>query len=149
MNEDRLSDTDELALNRLMHELMWRLNSDQSDAATLLYTEDLVMEEGPPLNQRLVGRDAMVHWGKHRPEFLRVVLTNLRWVADGPDHARGNAVMLSFVDDHALGSTVPNMVGDQSYRCRRTDEGWRIEFVRNEFCFLRPRDVAPESPAAG
>jgi hypothetical protein len=136
---DQLSDADELALTRLIIELMWRIDHQKGDSVHELYTEDAECSEGPPLNMKWKGRDAIIEWGGRRPLWIKHVMTNFRWVAAGPDHAEGSNTITAYLDldTDTLGTTIPRMVGENTWRCVRTPEGWRIAMAHCDFYFVR------------
>jgi hypothetical protein len=139
MTANALSDADELALNRLIIEVAWRVGHHEGDTIHELYTEDAVMEIGPPLNERTVGREELIEWGLRRDESVKIVYTNTRWRADGPDGAIGSCIVTSYLDREKprLGTTVPNAVGETTFNCVRTAEGWRIARAALDIHFLR------------
>jgi hypothetical protein len=125
-----LSESDHQALHRLVIELAWRIDHHKGHTIHELFTEDAEMGElGAPFRMHVVGRAEIEAWGKERLDRAAHVYTNLRFEADGADRAVGNAFLTVYWDptiDVGLGITTPRMVGEITYRCVRTEEGWRF-----------------------
>jgi hypothetical protein len=140
MQTDHLSDSDYLALTRLVAELAWRIDHDKG-AIPELFTDDAVIVEGPPLDERYEGRQGIDHWADIRPPWMTHVMTNVRWSSDGPERAIGDCVLTAYHDPehHEYeGTTLPIAVAVIALRCVRTAAGWRIDQARGDFRFTRP-----------
>lgn len=128
-SDERVSDADYLQLSRLVTEHVWRVDNGHADTVYELYTEDAELSLVGPAP--LKGRDAIREWGRQiasNPPWntIRHVVSDMHFVSDGPDAARGTHVVIAFMDADGTRSSVPWNVGEDHDRFVRTDEGWRI-----------------------
>lgn len=137
-----VSDADHVELSRLVVEFNWRLDSRQAGSLYELVADDVVFQIGEPV----VGRDALKAWGEQFDETnplpgIRHLLSNARFVADGPDRATGTVLLAAYFvpADGAEGiiPTIPFAVGQDHDTYVRTPEGWRLASRRWEQLFTR------------
>jgi hypothetical protein len=144
VTEDGLTDADHQALSRLVVESLWRVDHDQGGTVHELFTDDgEIWYEGELFCS---GRDAIKAWGLQRLESIRHLAANIRFEADGADRAVGGAVEIVFFDntpERELGTTLPLTVGEWSFRCVKTADGWRFASIDARRLFDR-RDAPPD-----
>jgi hypothetical protein len=138
-----LSDLDHVALSRLITEAVWRVDHGFGDSVHELYVEDGELRyEGKVFAH---GHDAIKEWGNDRrePSTSRHTALNLRFEADGPDRAKGTAVMVVYVAlEERFGPEVtkPHQIGEADLWCLRTDDGWRFTSTDFHVMFDRRED---------
>jgi hypothetical protein len=140
LDAEALSDSDYIALTRLVNEMFWCIDHE-NDRIPDFYTDDAVLVEGPPLDEVWEGREKVVAWAKARPQWAQHVISNIRFAADGPERAVGNCTLTAFVDDPELGhkgSSIPGAVVNIDFRAVRTPEGWRFNYAKGNWRFTRP-----------
>lgn len=146
MGLNGLSDLDHVALTRIVVETVWRVDHGLGHTMYEIFTEDgEIWYEGKLF---CAGRDAIREWGHRRldPETVRHVATNVRFVADGPNRANGTGVEIVYhAAEKRLGpeATLPLMLGEWTFRCVRTDAGWRFSYINYHVMFDR-REQPPE-----
>ena len=124
-----VSDSDHIALSRLVIEHAWRIDSGKADTLHELYTED---GELYVLPAPLLGRSAIHQWGlqmvKAPPwRSVRHVCSNMRFVSLGADEAEGVSVFTVYMaEGKERASPIPWSVGEDHDRFVRTDLGWRF-----------------------
>lgn len=124
-----VSDSDHVALSRLVSEFAWRI--DNLKAATLheLVTDDAELRTGA---DPVIGIDAIKAWGAHFDETdplpgIRHSITNARFSGDGPDRAQGTSMLTAYwtaPGEDAV--TTPFAVGEDHDTFIRTPDGWRL-----------------------
>jgi hypothetical protein len=142
--EQLVSDSDHVQLSRLVTEHAWRADSGRADTLHELYVDDGELILGPtPLR----GRQAIQEWGRQLVQAppwrcIRHVCGNMRFVADGPNAAKGTTVLTVFM---AAGpgpaTTLPWMVGEDHDVFVRTEHGWKLVSRRWVELFWRGDDV--------
>ncbi len=118
---------DHVELTQLLNEIVWRV--DNRSAATIheLFVEDGSLQVGPT---PVIGWKDLSEWGKaldvNPPSGLHVV-TNQRFVLNGPDQASGSSTLIAY-SAPAEGSspTTPTVVGVDHDTYVRTASGWRF-----------------------
>lgn len=135
-----VTDADHVRLERLAVELNHRVDAGVAESVPELFTENgRLATFGEPA----VGHEALRAWGKamdtDRPlAGIRHVLSNLRFVTDGPDRATGTVYITAYLPGAAEGlATLPFTMGVCTDRYLRTAEGWKIESREFEPHFLR------------
>lgn len=135
-----LSDSDYVQLSRLITEITWRIDHGHASTIHELFTEDGVLNLG--LGQALTGREALRRWGQQFERTgwrIRHAVTNMRFVPDGADAARGTTLLTVYmIERDELGSSVPWNVGEDHDRFVRTEDGWRLAERRWEEPLARP-----------
>lgn len=139
---DSLSPEDRMALTALCTEYAWRKDFFHVEKIAELFTEDCVWYPVPGTTYApttIEGRQA-VHeaWTKRSREFLtRTMISNLRFVKDGPKSARGWVNFTEYavhVDEVKV--PIPLMVGDWLDTYEKCADGkWRIKTKRSEIKF--------------
>lgn len=106
-----------------------RVDNGHADTVFELYTADgeLSLVGSEPLR----GREAIRDWGwqiaSNPPwNLIRHVVSDMHFVYDGPDAARGTHVVTAFMDADGTRSSVPWNLGEDYDRFVRTEDGWRI-----------------------
>jgi hypothetical protein len=135
-----VSDADYVQLCRLVTEHVWRADNGRSDTLHELYVEDGELDLGGPTPLR--GRQAIHEWGRQLAQnppwkTIRHVCTDMRFVMDGSDSARGTMVLIVFMDPDGTQPSAPWNIGEDHDRYLRTDEGWRIASRRWVNMFTR------------
>ena len=144
--EQLVSESDYVQLSRLVIEHAWRADQGRADTVHELYAEDGVLDVGVPMR----GREAIREWGRQlvaAPPWrcIRHVCGNMRFVADGPDHAEGITILTVFmVAGPGAATTLPFSVGEDHDRFVRTADGWR--FVSRRWVELFARGDALKLP---
>lgn len=135
-----LSDADHLALGRLVTESVWRVDHGLGHTTHELFVDDAqVYFDGVLM---MDGVDDLRAWGAERPQHIRHLAVNLRFVADGEDRAKGTGIEIPFVDRHHTGeglpTSVPEAVSEWTWEFVRTPEGWRFKRIDVDKLFARP-----------
>lgn len=130
-----VSETDHIALARLVVELGWRVDNGVAETVYHLCTEDAeLIITGPPV----VGREAIRKWGRDldvNPPIpqVRHVITNTRFLTEGPDRAYGTSMLTAYSGASPEGTrTTPITIGQDHDAFVRTAEGWKLAFRRWE-----------------
>jgi len=141
LQSDELVDaTDYTALTRLALEVAWRVDSGEAATLTDLFTEDGSIAT---LGEPSVGHDAIRAWGRMMDTDspiagVRHVLTNFRFVADGPDRAVGTMYVTAYLaGSPGTNDTIPFAMGRGTDHYRRTASGWKVASRIFEPHFLR------------
>jgi SnoaL-like domain len=139
-SDELVSDADYLQLSRLVTEHVWRVDNGHADTVFELYTEDAELALVGP--EPLRGRGAIREWGRQivsNPPWntIRHVVSDMHFVYDGPDAARGTHVVTAFMDADGTRSSVPWNLGEDHDRFVRTEDGWRIASRSFESLFER------------
>jgi hypothetical protein len=134
-----VSDSDHVALERLVTEAAWRVDQGRSDTLHELFTEDGVLVLGSSV---LSGHEAIRTWGRQLEEArtyecIRHVAGNMRFVVVEEGEAEGVTILTVFMDDENH-SAVPWVVGEDHDRFVRTAQGWRFKSRRWTQLFARP-----------
>lgn len=124
-----LSFDDERAIERLIYDVAWLIDSGRADQVHASFTEDAVVTGAGPAD--LLGRTMIREWGESRARARRTsrhVLSNVRVEALSDDRARASAYLLLYRrDEDEPGSTLPFLVGDSVDDLSRGEDGaWRI-----------------------
>jgi hypothetical protein len=142
--EQLVSDSDHVQLSRLVTEHAWRADSGRADTLHELYVDDGELIVGPT---SLRGREAIHEWGRQLVQAppwrsIRHVCGNMRFVADGPNAAKGTTILTVFmVAGPGPATTLPWMIGEDHDRFLRTEHGWRLVSRRWVELFWRGDDV--------
>jgi hypothetical protein len=134
--------TDHHDLERLALEVSWRVDDGRAEQIAELFTEDGSIAT---LGEPSVGREALRAWGRMMDTDspipgVRHVLTNFRFVTDGPGRASGTMYITAYLPGAAEGDvTLPFVMGRGTDHYRRTPEGWKIASRVFEPYFLRPQ----------
>ena len=123
-----VSATDQVELSQLITEHLYRIDNGLAGTLYELYAEDGVLDIG---TGTLRGHEAIREWGRELAEnppwrIIRHVAGDMRFVADGPDVARGIIRLVVFMDPDGTAPSVPWNVGEDHDRFVRTADGWRI-----------------------
>jgi len=130
---DTLDPADRAALTALCMEYCWRVDFGHAECVPELFTEDClwVAPPGAAVGGSVSGMAQMIdHW-KRRAQVrvtTRHLLTNLRFVMDGADAARGWISLIVYVAHEGEAKTsTPKIVADylDTY-ARGADGRWRI-----------------------
>jgi hypothetical protein len=146
MSLNGLSDLEHVALSRLVVENTWRIDHGLAGTVWELYTEDGELWYNGELFSS--GAAEIREWANHRHphELGRHIANNLRFEADGPDAATGSGVeIIYFAPEKQFGpeATLPYMIGEWTFRFRKTPDGWRFSYIN----FQRMFDRREEPPA--
>ncbi|MGO9931081.1 MAG: nuclear transport factor 2 family protein [Steroidobacteraceae bacterium] len=129
---DSLGAEDRAALTALCTEYCWRKDNFQAEKVADLFTDDGVwgLPPGHPSGTEVRGRKALVDAWTKRPKYCvsRTLISNLRFLPDGPDAARGWVTFCEFAahrDDFRPANVL--MVGDwvDTYR-KGADGKWQF-----------------------
>ena len=141
LQSDELVDAaDYTALTRLALEVAWRVDSGEAASLTDLFTDDGSIAT---LGEPSVGHDAIRAWGRMMDTNspiagVRHVLTNFRFVADGPDRAVGTMYVTAYLaGPPETDDTLPFAMGRGTDHYRRTASGWKVASRIFEPHFLR------------
>jgi len=124
-----VSESDYIALSRLVTEHATRNDSGHADTIYELYADDGELDIG---TGTLHGHDAIREWGRklvNAPPWriIRHAASNMRFVYDGPDAAEGITILTVFmVAGSNAATTLPWNVGEDHDRFVRTPDGWRF-----------------------
>lgn len=130
---------DHLELERLALEISWRVDIGHAEQIVELFTEDGSIAT---LGEPSIGHDAIRAWG-HMMDTdspipgVRHVVTNLRFVTDGPDEATGTMYTTAYLGGADDTPTLPFAMGRTTDRYRRTPGGWKVTSRAFEPYFLR------------
>ena len=138
----------ERACERLVFDYAWSVDSGEASKVADLFTQDGEwlgadgngMHGKEEILRAFTGRQAITR------RQSRHVITNVRIDYGGGDRATGTAYLVNYRHD-ASGDIAakpapgdhPKFVGDYYFTFRRTTDGWRIETLRFDLAFLRPR----------
>jgi ketosteroid isomerase-like protein len=157
---DALSVDDRAALTALCTEYMWLKDNFRGEKVPELFTDDCVWtpsQRTPHTRKEVRGRKAIIEaWSNRTREILtRTLISNLRFVKDGPAAARGWVHFTEYaahLDEVKV--PVPIVIGDwiDTY-VKGVDGRWRIKSKTTEIAFGGFRSVkdnfmmvAQESP---
>ncbi len=146
VREQLVPDADHVALERLVTEVTWRIDHGRAESISELFVSEGIMDLG---ETRLQGREAIHPWGillqtDNTYPGIRHVSTNMRFVLEGNDKARGTCLVTAYVDEaDGPGSTLPLVVGEDHDTFVRTEEGWRFLSRTWDPLFFRQADSTP------
>lgn len=136
-----VSEADHVQLERLALEVNWRVDTGTAETLPDLFTEDGTLNT---LGEPVVGHSALRAWGRQMDTDSPIagvhhVLTNLRFVADGPDRAIGTLYVTAYLPGAPDGqaATLPFAMGQCTDHYVRASGGWRLESRVFEPFFLR------------
>lgn len=124
-----VTDAVHLQLERLAVEVNHRVDAGVAETIPELFTEDGVLAT---FGEPAVGREALRAWGKmmdtDKPlDGVRHVLSNPRFVTDGPDRAVGTVYVTAYLPGTADGlATLPFTMGVCTDHYLRTGGGWKV-----------------------
>lgn len=132
MSEQLVSETDHLALSRLVEEISWRIDHGRADSVWELFVPDGVLAtSGEPL----IGHDAIRAWGRARAASTartRHIVSGMRFTDRGDGRATGSTLLTVFIHEgDGRGPAIPSVVGEDTDEFVRTVAGWR--FVSRTF----------------
>jgi len=129
LSEQLVNETDYIQLTRLVMEHGWRTDNGIADTIHELYVDDgELLLPGTPLR----GRQAIREWGKQIAQSppwrsIRHSSSNMRFVYDGPNAAKGTTMLTVFmVAGDGPATTLPWSVGEDHDRFVRTEKGWKL-----------------------
>jgi len=129
LSEQLVNETDYVQLSRLVMEHGWRTDNGIADTIHELYVDDgELLLPGTPLR----GRQAIREWGKQIAQSppwrsIRHSCSNMRFVYDGPNAAKGTTMLTVFmVAGEGPATTLPWSVGEDHDRFVRTAQGWKL-----------------------
>lgn len=145
---DALAAADRSALTALCTEYMWLKDNFRAERVPDLFTEDCVWipsQRTPNTRSEVRGRSALVKvWSNRTREILtRTLISNLRFVKEGPDSAQGWVHFTEYAAHlDEIKTPVPIVIGDWFDTYRRCADGkWRIRSKRTEVAFGGFRSV--------
>jgi hypothetical protein len=135
---ETLSNDDWVSLTRLVHELAWRIDYDPPSVGDLFdptssfsFIENAPKDPDDPTPTDVHGRETARKWAADRAKIqrrTRHVVSNLWFVATGPDTVSGTSVITIYMHDGpGTGEPIPLTVGE--YRdtyARQQDGQWLV-----------------------
>jgi hypothetical protein len=125
-----VSDADYIQLQRLANEVNHRIDAEVAASVHELFTEDGTLATfGEPAS----GTEALRAWGRmmdtDKPlNGVRHVLSNFRFVEDGPDRAVGTVYITAFLPGAAEGlATLPFAMGVCTDEYQRIAQAWKVK----------------------
>jgi ketosteroid isomerase-like protein len=137
-----LDASDQAALTALCTEYCWLRDYSQVEKIPLLFTEDCLWIPPAGLGYApvaLEGRQALADaLSRRNKDFVtRTLISNLRFVKDGPDTARGSVNFTIYAAHRdELKVPIPQMIGDWLCTFRKGSDGrWRFATKKTELAF--------------
>src|SRR3981081_907024 len=137
MPDQLVNDSDHVQLCRLVTEIAWRIDHGQANTVWELFVPSGILNtSGNPL----VGHDAIRAWGAERVRattLSRHICSGMRFVRNGPDKAIGSTLLTIFMGQAgSVGSSNPQIVGEDRDEFVRTPEGWKFTSRTFETLFV-------------